>query len=506
MNKLVKRLARDDFSSDDEPLTDLLKKQKKRKRKRKPKYNPRKFFVSRDAEDSDDEEPIMNLVKPAQHSRDADSRFKSIVEGLDRGRGKAEKVVKRKLRILNKKEKLFLWLNPGTDKILELKSAVETNRQIPAWSVPLGRENFSIKNNKLYFFKRRILTKEQKRGAIKKTYFTPNLPSTIVVIHEFLQNIFANVTRKDVSNVLKSIETYQLNAPRRLPQKIKSRFLASHPGSIVSCDLFFPQVSNGWEPKQMVVVLVDMWSRYSNAFSVERKNYETIKKAMLKFFRNLGRLGVTPRRSLNDKGTDLAPINLIMEAYRLKKDGKKPMVLNSLTGMPVSYIEALNSEYQRRAQVFATAGITNDISTVLPQITDQLNNQKIPGKSNFTPNELIRMSDAEVRYVNRNYVRAEINVAPIKRLPELKVGDDVRILQLNRKEQFQGKFKQFAPKWSKKIHRLLKKSRIKQNYGYFRYYVSNKVSYYRWELLKIPSETDTIVPNIGKLKSNVVRT
>ena len=145
--------------------------------------------------------------------------------------------------------------------------------------------------------------------------------------------------------------------------------------------------------------------------------------------------------------------------------------------------------------MFATAGITNDCRTIIKRVTQQINNQKIPGKSNLTPNELIRAHPSLVKQINKEYVRKEILMLPIHGLRELEVGDNVRLLNLDRKEQEKG-FKQFAPKWTKTIFKVLKITRIRSNRSFKRYYLNNKSTFYRWELLWIPKKIDRQVPKL----------
>ena len=504
VQKIVKQMESHQFSdlsdefsplSDDSPI--------KVKKKKKFKYDPNTYFKGRGGEPDVDETIIAADLDPKLPK--ADRRMNEILLNLEQKPIKKEEFLGARRVFLSKQRKLLLWLNPGTPKILELKMALQTNGQIPTWAIPL-RQSFQFSGGKLLFENLEVLTKELKRTVIKKTYFSPQLPSTIEPITDFLKPLFANITRNDVRKVLKSLYTYQINQPRRLPKKVKSKFMATYPGSIIQTDMFFPSTINGWADCQNVLVLVDQWSRFSRAYSVQRKNYETVKVGMLNFFKELGRLGVQPRRGLSDKGTDLAPFKFILEAYRLPRDGNKPMVFHSQTGMPVSYIESLNSQYERRLQVFGSSKITNDVSRLLTDISNQLNNQKIPAKQNYTPNELIRMSKIGVKQINRNYVGREISVEPIKRLQELKIGSTVRILELNRKEQYNSKFKQFAPKWSKNTYKVLKITRVRRNPGYKRYYISTKNSYYRWELLNIENgKVDKNVPKIKLGPSNLVK-
>lgn len=467
----------------------------------KRKRFPKKFFKNRGGIQQDE-----NLLPP-QVDLDlskSENRLQHIVRDLEQNPLKEkDKFFGARRTILSKQRKLLLWLNPGTEKVLALKLALQTGSPTALWAQPLIG-SFSIGRKKLLFENLPVLTKEMKQTAVKKAYYSPRLPSTIVTIWDFLQPLFANVTRKDVKAVLRTLYIYQINQPRRLPKKIASKFMATYPGSIIQCDMFFPTPSNNWKNAN-VLVMVDMWSRFSRAFAVEKKNYETVRKAMLIFFKELGRLGVQVRKGLADMGTDLSPFKYIMEAYRLPKDGKKPMVMHSVQGMPISYIESLNSQYERRLQVFGSSKMTNDVSKLLNDISNQLNDQKIPSKQNFTPNELIRMRGSVVKRINRNYVARENNLAPMQRIRELKIGDSVRILQLTRKEQFSSNFKQFSSKWTANVYKVLKISSIRSNPGYKRYYVSTKNSFYRWELLYIHKGiVDKKIPNIKLGNSNII--
>ena len=66
-------------------------------------------------------------------------------------------------------------------------------------------------------------------------------------------------------------------------------------------------------------------------------------------------------------------------------DGNAPMVLHTATGTPVLIIEGLNAQVQRRMQIFRTAGLIEEASQILHEITDQLNNEPRAARGYMTP-------------------------------------------------------------------------------------------------------------------------
>ena len=97
---------------------------------------------------------------------------------------------------------------------------------------------------------------------------------------------------------------------------------------------------------------MDVWSRFSRAYAVEKREQQFYKVAMEAFFKELMSLGVMPRRLLTDKGSELHIGTPLMEKFRLPRDGKNPMHLRSFTGTPVQSVENMNAQYQRRLEPY----------------------------------------------------------------------------------------------------------------------------------------------------------
>ena len=164
------------------------------------------------------------------------------------------------------------------------------NRQLPAWARPF-RQNLRYNRNSAQLI---WIDSENPRGlpfalfhdkrdAVKTLYFDPREPSTIQPITEKLYRIWANINRRNVTRILRSLETYQLNFGRRRPPDLKNRFFMRNPGMIVM-DMFFPSTKTfgsveGWA-KTNVLVCADAWSRYVGVYAIDTKRKADVLKAV----------------------------------------------------------------------------------------------------------------------------------------------------------------------------------------------------------------------------------
>ena len=418
---------------------------------------------------------------------------------------------------MGKAQRNLLFMNPGDAKIIEAMAAISQGGLMPEWTTPF-RNNLYVKRPaldeledekmeevieggpRLHFRDHRInlpfAMKDEKRDAVKSLYFNPKEPSTIQPITDALRVLFCNVSKTNVTRILRSLETYQRNFGRRLPPKVASKTILRQPG-IIAVDMFFPSAQLGWWGKFRCLTCMDTWSRFCRVYALEKKDYDTTSRAMQSFLQEFASFGFLPRRILADKGTDLAPAKDLMEQYRLPRDHNADLVLHTKTGQPVLIVEALNAQVQRRMQVFRTANLTDDPSVLLDDITDQINNQKRPDRGNLTPLQLLGLTKGERDQVNANH-RDKAFSGLETGLKALRVGNTVRVLLWDRKEQVKGglgaKFKGFAPKWSKGTYTILKRSAMRRNPGVFMYNIGTENEYNRHELLRIPRVTDTTVP------------
>jgi hypothetical protein len=334
--------------------------------------------------------------------------------------------------------------------------------------------------------------RDEKRMAVKKLYFDPKQPSTIQPICDVLREQYCNISRRNVRDILRSLETYQLMFARRRPPAIPHHTVYTKPG-VLAMDTFFPSATTGWKTRAGgVLVCMDIWSRFSRAYAIERKTGPFFEIAMKSFFSEFTSLGHLPRRLLTDKGSELHAGTPLIEQYRLPRDGTADMHLRSFTGTPVQVVEAMNAQYQRRLEVFRISNLHDDPADLLWDISEQLNNQKRPSRGNLTPYQLLDLNQRERTAVNAHYKdNFGIGLEGQKNLPILEIGNHVRKLEMTFKEQATGAKKGFQEKWSRDVYQVLKRTALRRNPGVYRFSIGDpERTYYRHELLLIPREVD----------------
>ena len=106
------------------------------------------------------------------------------------------------------------WLNLGDEKIIETIRAIKSNNQLPSWAI-MFQEDLTVTSNRLHWKQDMFLFKDDKRRMIKKIYFNPKKGATIQTIYDEIRLKYANVTKRNVADVLKGIETYSRNLPKQ---------------------------------------------------------------------------------------------------------------------------------------------------------------------------------------------------------------------------------------------------------------------------------------------------
>ena len=401
-----------------------------------------------------------------------------------------DKPKKIRLSWMSDRQKHLLFCNPGEVKCKELVNHFKSGAPRPMWSVPFPE--FQIVNNKVVFEGKKLCTDKQK--LIRETYFNPRLPKSIEHIAFYLQKSWCNISKANVRNALRRIPTYQQTFGRRKPQDLKGIFQVKERG-VIAYDLCFPDTryDNKGQP---ILVCLDIFTRYCWVRSLENKKKVLVQKVIAQFLSHLVSNGVKISVLLSDRGSEFSKMDGLAKRFGAK-------VLQSPTGKPILAVESMISQVKRRMEVFFVSGLIDDSSFVTREIERQLNEQPIRNKQNFSPTQLLRMSDKEIRAV---YVgRREFLIADDKQLP-LGPGDFVRYLTWTRKEQLTKSTQGFKKKWSDTVHRVENLRRIKVGVDAFRYKISGvRFMMLRHELLLVPppSQHDTIIPDSFVFKQDV---
>jgi len=409
-----------------------------RKAPPRPVFQKKKLFRPKIKPNSKPKVP-KQLVRVKPQPRSAIERDEDVVEIIDlsaedrvvRVQDRRKLVPIRKLVMskpqMSSKRKQMLFMNPGDEKIMQAVYALSQGARLPSWANKFAN-HLTVKGGRLYWrdsdrggvSEFPFATKGEKRTRVKACYFDPREPSTIEPITLKLREEYANITKRDVTNILRSLVTYQRNFRRRRPPDIKNRMFLYNPG-MIAMDMFFPSVNDGWE-RYNCLTCMDTWSRYVGVYAISTKKYEDVIWAMKDFLSKFASLGHLPRRILSDKGTDMAGAVQAIEPYRTPRDGRKPMVLHSATGTPVLIVEGLNAQIQRRMQIFRTAGLIESPAQILHEIAEQINNEPRQARGGMTPLQLLALDQSGRDQINALYREREIPTHEVHGLSALELG------------------------------------------------------------------------------------
>ena len=217
-------------------------------------------------------------------------------------------------KLMGKLHRRMLFMNPGDEKIRMCVYAILHSMALPQWATPYS-SSLSVQGEQLYFD---VLGKPlqfayspEKRQQVKRLYFNPKKASTIQPITDALREKYCNITKRDVSRILKTFETYQRNFMRHRPPKVLGRMTLTQPG-ILAIDMFFPSKLLGWR-KMNCLACMDTWSRFCRCYALPRKDFKSVERALTMFCQEFAALGHLPRRILADKGSDLAAAKKVPE-------------------------------------------------------------------------------------------------------------------------------------------------------------------------------------------------
>ena len=210
-----------------------------------------------------------------------------------------------------------------------------------------------------------------------------------------------------------------------------------------------------------------------------------------KLTKSTTRFKVEPSYDYAEKAEELEPAARVRISLESSFDNR---FRYPMTPTPVNIVEGMNAQIQRRLAVFRTARLSDDVSELLVDVCNTINNQKRPDRGNLTPLQLLALSPAERKLAN-DAAADRVELPEVFGLAPLFVGSTVRALRMTRKEQIQNKTKGFAAKWSKTVYTVSRKVALQKNNDHFRYYLEGSPGFfYRHELLKIPRKIDHEVP------------
>ena len=149
----------------------------------------------------------------------------------------------------------------------------------------------------------------QKHKILLKLYQDTKQANCYGSVQSLLQNsrkILPTITRRDVTDFLKSIKAYTLHkiTHKKFPRR---KVIASGPGVIAACDLadmsLLSRFNKGYK---YILVFIDVFSRYALCLPLKKKDGNTVCTALKKIlnsgnFNNLIRLNTDEGREFYNK-------------------------------------------------------------------------------------------------------------------------------------------------------------------------------------------------------------
>ena len=153
------------------------------------------------------------------------------------------------------------------------------------------------------------MSQKRKNNVLLKLYQDSKQPNSYGSIQGLFQNsrnILPSITRRDVTEFLKSIKAYTLHkiTNKKFPRR---KVIASGPGVIAACDLadmsLLSRFNKGYK---YILVFIDIFSRYAQCLPLKKKDGNTVCTALKKilnsgYFNNLKRLNTDEGREFYNK-------------------------------------------------------------------------------------------------------------------------------------------------------------------------------------------------------------
>jgi hypothetical protein len=139
-----------------------------------------------------------------------------LAERIEKAQERVEKVDKswptKKSRLLFQPKLMgtvhrrMLFMNPGDQKIRMAVYAILHSMELPKWAAPYASQ-LSVQGDRLYFdvFGKPMpfAYSSEKREKVKRLYFDPKKASTIQPLTDALREMYCNITKRDVTTILK---------------------------------------------------------------------------------------------------------------------------------------------------------------------------------------------------------------------------------------------------------------------------------------------------------------
>jgi hypothetical protein len=282
------------------------------------------------------------------------------------------------------------------------------------------------------------MKKEKNLNRFIKYYTDPKQPGSFSGLSSFYRNLKDNKVifkRSDLEKWIKSEDTYTLHKPRY--KKInRNKIIVSDIDEIWQADLIdLKLLSKENDNFNYILMIIDVFSKYSWAFPLKNKSGENILEAFKKIFES----GRKPNKIHTDQGNEFFNKNL--KVY-LEKMNIELYFINSETKAAV--VERFNRTIKERMWRYFTYKNTYRYIDILEKLIDSYNNSY--HRSIKTKPVLVNKNNSEQIFYNLYGFFKNKDFDPGLVQIKFKIGDKVRIAKF--KKLFE---KGYTQNWTKEI-------------------------------------------------------
>jgi len=281
----------------------------------------------------------------------------------------------------------------------------------------------------------------------------------------------AKITKTDVKKYLDQQEQEQILKLKK-PAKGLGHTVASYPGEIVQIDIYdLSKYSDYNKNFKYIFTMIDVFSRYAAAIPMKTKSIDDATEAMNKIIADFGK----PIIIISDN--DSAFLGETFQAFLDKND----IILETNIKGDHFALGIIDNIAKRIKLIFTKKFLkykTKNWTQYLNEIIKTYNNSPHSSLDGLTPNEALEDKNHD-KIFELNSIKRLKN----KTVSDLNIGDKVRI-------KIAGKFtKSSEPQFSDKVYQV---SKINGQ----TIHLTNDESYKRYNLLKVPSDTEDTKINV----------
>jgi hypothetical protein len=349
---------------------------------------------------------------------------------------------------------------------------------------------------------------DEKPKVIVDAYLDPEIGFCgAAALHKKLSLLYSNIERKDVETVLKSIQSHQQNRPV-VKSKVVKPIVVKHAYSIFQVDLVdFQKLASFNDGYNWLMNIIDLHSKFAYSIPLKNKTTDEVVANIEALLLDIAEKAMVPAVIQTDNGSEFISNEAESMFERL---GIKHLTSLSHTPQSQGAVERFNRTLKQKLYRYWLQENSKNKRwvDVLPKLVENYNNT-YHSTTKKTPAEAHQLENTDLAAEIHSNIRVKADKMiekDVRQLPEIKVGDYVRLsLLTNADERAKGKFRKSVKNWSDEVYIVdsigSKKGKDSDLYGVGIYKLKRETGevlpsiYRRWQLL--PSEAQE---NVVKVK------